>query len=164
VTAEDVNIAEKIFGADIGALKGKNTRSRPTPVKDDLVEIPPELLIEQHQELILCMDNMYVNRIPMMTSINQSIIFRSLVPLESRVASELYCALDVILRAYNRRGYQIKTINCDGKFRTLMNEVHDNLDIDMNYTSKGNMFRKLNATTEQLASAFAQPIIIYLTR
>jgi hypothetical protein len=131
-----MNITEKSFGADIGALKGKNTRRRPTPVKDDLVEIPPELL-EQHQDLILCMDNMYVNGMPMMTCIDQSIRFRSLVPLESRVASELYRVLDVILRAYNKRGYQIKTINCDGEFRTLMNKVHDNLDIDMNYTSKG---------------------------
>jgi hypothetical protein len=47
VTANDVNIAEKIFGGDIGTLKGKSTRNRPTPVKDDLVEIPPELL-ERH--------------------------------------------------------------------------------------------------------------------
>jgi hypothetical protein len=58
VTPEDVNIAEKIFGGDTGTLKGKSTRRRPTPVKDDLVEIPPELL-EQHQTLpsawTLCM-------------------------------------------------------------------------------------------------------------
>ncbi len=80
VTADDVNIAEKIFGADIGALKSKNTRSRPTPVKDDLVEIPPELL-EQHQDLVLCMDNMFVNGMPMMTSIDRSISSEALYRL-----------------------------------------------------------------------------------
>jgi hypothetical protein len=58
VTADDVNTAEKIFGGDIGALKGKSTRNRPTPVKDDLVEITPEPL-EQHQDLTYCMDIMY---------------------------------------------------------------------------------------------------------
>jgi hypothetical protein len=47
VTADDVNIAEKIFEGNIGALKGKTTRQRPLPVKDDLVEIPPGLL-DQH--------------------------------------------------------------------------------------------------------------------
>jgi hypothetical protein len=57
VTAEDVNIAEKIFGGDIGTLKSKSTQRRPTPVRDDLVEIPPELL-EQHQDLTFCMDIM----------------------------------------------------------------------------------------------------------
>ena len=35
VTAEDVNLAEQIFGLDMGALKGKTTRSKPTPVIED---------------------------------------------------------------------------------------------------------------------------------
>jgi hypothetical protein len=136
VTADDVNIAERIFGGDIGTLKGKSTRGRPTPVKDDLVEIPPELL-EQHQDLTYCMDIMYVNGMPMMTGIDRSIRFRGLVPLSSQVASELYRALDVILRIYNTRGYRIKSINCNGEFHTLMNELDDKLEIEMNYTSKG---------------------------
>ena len=33
VTVEDVNITEKIFGPDIGALKGKTIRSKPIHVK-----------------------------------------------------------------------------------------------------------------------------------
>lgn len=136
VTSEDVNIAEKIFGGDIGTLKGKTTRRRPTPVRDDLVEIPPELLL-QHQDLTFCMDIMYVNGMPMLTGIDRSIRFRGLVPLASRVASELYRALDVILRAYNQRGYTVKTIICDGEFRTLMDEVNDTMGIEMNYTSRG---------------------------
>jgi hypothetical protein len=136
VIADDVDIAEKIFGGDIGTLKGKSTRRRPTPVTDDLVEIPSELL-DQHRDLTYCMDIMYVNGMPMLTGIDRSIRFRGLVPLASRVASELYRALDVILRAYNKRGYNVQTINCDGEFRTLMNEVSDKLDIEMNYTSKG---------------------------
>ena len=136
MTPEDVNNAEKIFGGNNGTLKRKSTRRRPTPVKDDLVEIPPELL-EQHQDLTFCMDIMYVNGMPMLTGIDRSIRFRGLVPLASRVASELYRALDVILRAYNQRGYCVKTIICDGEFRTLMDDVSDTMDIEMNYTSRG---------------------------
>jgi hypothetical protein len=55
----------------------------------------------------------------------------------SQVANELYRALDVILRAYNNRGYHVKTINSDGEFRTMMNKVRDTLKIDMNYTLRG---------------------------
>jgi hypothetical protein len=69
VTSEDVKIAERIFGADIGAVKGKSTRNRPKPVKDNLVEMPPEVL-EKHQDLTYCMDIMYVNGTPMMTGID----------------------------------------------------------------------------------------------
>ena len=136
VTIEDVNIAEKIFGADVGALKGKTTRRRPTPVKDDLVEIPPEI-IEQHHDLVFCMDIMYVNGMPMLTGIDRSIRFRSLVPLPSRTAPELYKGLDDIFRLYNKAGFLLKTIHCDQEFAPLMEEVANELDVEMNYTSRG---------------------------
>ena len=56
VTIQDVNIAEKIFGPDVGTLKGKTTRRNINKVvKDDLVEIPPEILT-QHDDLTLCFD------------------------------------------------------------------------------------------------------------
>jgi hypothetical protein len=44
VTMEDVNITEKIFGADMLSLKGKLTRRKSTPVREDTVEIPEELI------------------------------------------------------------------------------------------------------------------------
>ena len=135
VTIDDVNIAEKIFGPDIGAMKGKNTRHRPTPVKDDLVEIPKELR-EQHANLTLCMDIMYVNGMPMLTAIDRSIKYRSLIPLDSRVADKLYKGLDKIFRLYNNAGHLITSVNCDGEFRSIMDDVADDLDVKMNYTAR----------------------------
>ena len=61
VKIEDVNIAEKIYRANIGELKGKTIQNMPTPVKNDFVEFPTEL-IEQHRDLIYCMDVMYVKK------------------------------------------------------------------------------------------------------
>ena len=37
VTTDDINISEKIFGPDIGTLKGKTTHRKPLPVMDDRV-------------------------------------------------------------------------------------------------------------------------------
>ena len=43
VTIDDINIAEKVFGKDISSLKGKTTRTRPTPVINDYIKIPRKL-------------------------------------------------------------------------------------------------------------------------
>ena len=95
VLPEDVDVAEKIFGPDIATLKGKSTRPKPKPVRADLVAVPKEFLTE-HRNLELCMDIMFANGLPMFTGIDRTIKFRSLVPLESRTASELCRALEAV--------------------------------------------------------------------
>ena len=134
VTIDDVNIAEKIFGPDVGAMKGKTTRRKPTRVKQDWVEIPPELL--QQRNLTLCFDIMYVNGMPMLTAIDREIRFRSLVPLNGRTADDIYEALDKILRHYNAGGFYCTWILSDQEFKTLMDDISDDLGATMNYTSK----------------------------
>ena len=44
VTVEDVEVATKIWGKNIAALKGKTTRRKPMPVARDYVKVPTELL------------------------------------------------------------------------------------------------------------------------
>ena len=134
VTTVDVNIAEKIFGPDVGAIKGKWTRSRPAPVREDLVEIPPEIL-EQHQSLVYCMDLMFVNGKPTLTGIDRSVKYRSSVPLDSRTTPVLYSAVDKILRFYNGASFRIKQINCDQEFKPLMDPIKDEMEVDMNYAN-----------------------------
>ena len=57
---EDVDIAIKILSPDIGSLKGKSIRSQPPPVRDNLIQIPTELT-QEHKNLTLCIDIMFVN-------------------------------------------------------------------------------------------------------
>jgi len=44
VTTKDVETAERVFGPDVGTLKGKTVRKKSPIVKNDLIEIPPEIL------------------------------------------------------------------------------------------------------------------------
>jgi hypothetical protein len=53
VTTEDVNIPKKIFGADMSSLKGKLTRRKSTPVREDTVKIPEELIVH-NREIDVC--------------------------------------------------------------------------------------------------------------
>jgi len=80
------------------------------------------------------MDLMFVNGMPMFTGIDQSVRFRSLVPIDDRTAETLYKALDQVFRKYNAGGYTVKRIHCDQEFKPLMDPVKDKLDIQMNYT------------------------------
>ena len=101
---------------------------------NDLVEIPQEIK-EQHADITLCIDIMYVNGFPMFTSIDRTIKFRGLVPLESRTHSELFKAIDMIFRHYNKGGFDVKTIHCDQEFKPMMDQISDELDIEMNYAT-----------------------------
>ena len=36
---------------------------------------------------------------------------------------------------YNYGGFKINKIECDGEFKTIMDDVKDNLNVKMNYTN-----------------------------
>ena len=134
VTVEDVNIAEQIFGPDIGSLKGKSTRPNTTPATNNNIQIPKEIM-EKHKEVELCIDIMYVNGIAFLTSIDKTIRYRAVIPLENRLKTQLYKAIDKITRLYNGAGISITVIHIDGEFKNLMDEVKDEMNITMNYTN-----------------------------
>jgi hypothetical protein len=65
------------------SLKGKLTRCKSTLVREDIIEIPEELIL-LNREIDLCIDIMYVNKCGFMTMIDQTIRFRSTLPIENR--------------------------------------------------------------------------------
>jgi hypothetical protein len=134
VTTEDVNNAKKLFGANMSSPRGKSTRRKSTPVRQDAIEIPEEL-ISQNCKIDLCIDIMYVNKRGFMTTINQTIRFRSALPIQNRTHEEYFRVLDMVLQLYNSAGFHIKTIHCDGEFRAMMDKVKDDLGVCMNFTN-----------------------------
>ena len=55
VTAQDVNVALKIWGPRLALLKGKTVRHMPPVVVQDLVEVPKEIR-ENHKHVTLMID------------------------------------------------------------------------------------------------------------
>ena len=163
VTVDDVKIAEKIFGPDIGALKGRTTRKTPPVVRMDNIEIPSEIA-RTGDPLVLHVDPMFVNGMPFLASIDGRIKFRTTVFLKDKKAPQLYEAIDRVLRAYNGAGYRISEIRCDSEFKPLMDPVKDEMGITMDYAPQMIMSRWQKETIVSLESGFAQHIIVSHTR
>ena len=100
------------------------------------VMIPSELSMK-HRQIELCMDTMFVNKQPFLTSIDKSARFRSLVPLKSRSGEEYLRALQLIMRHYNKGGFFIQLIHCDGEYKQLIEPVQDKLNATMNFANPG---------------------------
>jgi hypothetical protein len=132
MTTEDVNNAKKIFGAEMSSLRGKSTRCKSTPVWEDVIEIPEELIL-QICKIDLCIDFMYVTKCGFMTTIDLTIQFRSALPIENRTHEGYYCVLDMVLRLYNSAGFHIKMIHCNREFRAMMDKEKGDLGVRMNF-------------------------------
>ena len=54
---------------------------------------------------------------------------------DEKTKENIYKVLDKALRIYNTGNFQIGTIECDNEFKSIMDAVSDNLDIQMNYSN-----------------------------
>ena len=76
-------------------------RKIPKVVVDDFIEIPRKL-VDNNQELILCMEIMFINQQELCTKIDKEIGFRGLVLFSNRKKEESCGALDVVISHYNK--------------------------------------------------------------
>ena len=134
VTTEDINVVERNFGPDIGALKGKKTRKKPIKVIDDHIEIPKELIASQHA-ITLCIDIMNVNGLQFVTTISKSLRYRTAQFISSRSPKEYTKFIKEVIAMYRKAGFQVTHIYCDNKFKPLMTHLADKEStIQINYS------------------------------
>jgi hypothetical protein len=119
VTIEDINLAEKIFGSDIGCLKGKTTRVKPAPVVSDYFEVPTEIFDNRH-DLTLCMDRIKINGVYFLTTISRKIMYCTVEWVGSQTPKAYRSILSNVFRVYNRAGLKVKTSQCDNEYQPLM--------------------------------------------
>ena len=125
VTVQDAEVALKIWGPNIAALKGKTTRRTPDPVVMDNVAIPTQIR-ELHHEVTLAVDIIFVNGIPFFLTISKKLYFTTVTHLGSRKSEEIEKAFVDMFQYYLQRGFQITTVLADGEFtflESLMNKL-----------------------------------------
>jgi hypothetical protein len=122
VTTDDVNLATKAYDPDVGAIKGKTTGSKPTPVTSNIMEIPDELL-EVQQDLTLSMNGLTVNSLKFLSTISHDLYYRTAQYAAKPVASVYKECMDELLALYKRGGFTISSIHCVNEFRKVMDPL-----------------------------------------
>ena len=119
VTLEDAKIAERIWGRNIAALKGKTTHRTADAVKvESLIPIPKEL-IAMHKNVVLAIDIFFVNKIPFFATLSRNICFTTVTHLANRTLQTIFHAFRGIYNYYLARGFKVTTVMADGEFAAL---------------------------------------------
>lgn len=134
VRSQDVNNARKIFGPDVGSLKGKTVRRKEQHVDLTSVPIPPDIM-ERHREVQVCFDVMFINGIAFAISISRNIKFCTAEALEDRRDATLLASLQKIKMVYARRGFLVSNVSADNEFHSLEVRLSD-LGIALNVVSR----------------------------
>ena len=141
VTVEDVIRADKIYGRDIHSLKGKKTRTQPTWLVTDYVEIPPSVL-EKNKYMTLSIDIMYVNRIPFVTTFSRNIKFTTVKAIQNRTKVQLVQSIKNVLPIYTQRSLQVDNALLDGEFVPLRTDLLT-LGINPNFATRNEHVLKI---------------------
>ena len=118
VTVQDIDNAQRIWGKNVAALKGKTTRSKPIPVAKDFVKVPKEIL-SLHKEVYITVDIFFVNKIAFFITLSRKICFTSVRHLVSRKVKEIFQAFGEVYKMYLQRGFRITTVGADGEFAAV---------------------------------------------
>ena len=129
VTPRDVVIANKLFGPDIGALKGKTTRRNP-PIVDSPVSVDITPILKFYWEVTLCVDLMYVNKIPLLVT-----LFGTVEAVMDRKEATLYKSIANVATLYRKAGFKVTTALMDGEFVSLRGGLAE-IGVTLNETSR----------------------------
>ena len=122
ITIKDINIAEDVFGKDVGKLKGTMVLGTPraTNLTSDAV---PDEIMRKHCRLIVSGDIMFIMRVPFFVTYSIDINFMTCEALDTRELSNIKKALNKVHSIYVKRGFVVATYVMDNKFEPLRDYI-----------------------------------------
>jgi hypothetical protein len=83
----------------------------------------PMTIMEKYRELILCVDVMFVNKLPLLVTISRGIKFGTVKSIESRKLKELLTAVKSVKRIYALRGFKVTRAHVDNEFEPMRGDL-----------------------------------------
>jgi len=121
ISTSDVIAADNIFGQNLGELKGKTARTLPKHVFDHTDPVPRDIL-EKYRDVTLCVDIMFVNKIPFIITISRYIKSITIEVLPNRQVKTLSKILKNVTSMYERRGFLVASVLGDYEFEPLRSD------------------------------------------
>ena len=118
----DVTNATKIFGRDIGGIKGKNAQQKPVRVETELVHIPQDFH-KLHKFVALMADVMFLNGVAFLSTFSRNISLMTTEYLPSRTVGQLADAITKVIKLYRRGGFIVRVVLMDMEFEKVADQV-----------------------------------------
>jgi hypothetical protein len=118
VQRADIKDAEKIYCTNLGSLKGKTATRKGITVASQITGVPP-VIKQKYKNVTLCIDLLFVNKIPFLLMISRRLHFGSVENLNNRQVPTIRKGLHKVLAQYKRRGFHITAIHTDPEFEPL---------------------------------------------
>jgi len=150
---KDAEMAEDMFGPDVSHSKSASTRSSPRPAKHDEIAVPKEIH-QKLKEIAFHVDAMHVNGLPFLASAGCPICSRGCKSMDNTAHDEHRETLDRAFGTCNQAGFGIKTMQCDGEHRGVMDKASDGLDVKMSCTNAQEHESRSERNNQMLKEAF----------
>ena len=156
VSPQDVLIANELFGPDVGSLKGKTTRRAP-PIVDSPVSVDLTTILKHYGEVTLCVDFMYVNKVPLLVTLSRNIKFGTMEAVADRKEATILKCIKGVVALYRKAGFTVTTALMDGEFVPLRGGLAE-LGLRLNETSRdehvGDIERYIRTVKERMRATY----------
>lgn len=134
ITVKDVANMERIYGPDLGSIKGKTVRSRPEPLRiEEHKEITKEL-----EDATLSADIFFVNKLAFLLTVSKRLNLLMVQYVVDRKVDTLRKAFTGMVNKYKLYSYKIRTVLFDGEgaISSLIPDFNS-MGIEINTAGKG---------------------------
>ena len=122
----DIRIANKIYGPNVHAMKGKTTSKKSKLPKEDEMRDLPDSICEDYSQIHLGVDVFHVNGIMFMIGISRHIGLIQCICIRKKTQTNYLDAFGQMLRTYKLRGiFQVCSLTADGAFKCLQSELEN---------------------------------------